>query len=302
MYANKHGEGVGQMPKVLLNLSVRRKLALLAIVPCVAALLITCLAIGAYEVLAFRSGVVEDLSATAESIAYSSSAALAFRDEAGATRILGSLSANRHIVGAALYDDQGTILAKYTRAHGNGDFRPPQPRPEGYEFGSDSINLFHTVTFQGEHLGTIFVESDLSEMYTRLLRYGLIALLAVVIASCCATWIGRRLSSLISEPISELARVVKRVARENDFTVRAVKHSNDALGQLTDAFNNMLGQIQERDLRLLDAREGLEIRVQERTAELAAKTQELESANCKLSTATEAALAASEAKSAFLPI
>jgi signal transduction histidine kinase/DNA-binding response OmpR family regulator/HPt (histidine-containing phosphotransfer) domain-containing protein len=300
MYANKHGEGVGQMPKVLLNLSVRRKLALLAIVPCVAALLITCLAIGAYEVLAFRSGVVEDLSATAESIAYSSSAALAFRDEAGATRILGSLSANRHIVGAALYDDQGTILAKYTRAHGNGDFRPPQPRPEGYEFGSDSINLFHSVTFQGEHLGTIFVESDLSEMYTRLLRYGLIALLAVVIASCCATWIGRRLSSLISEPISELARVVKRVARGNDFTVRAVKHSNDALGQLTDAFNNMLGQIQERDLRLLDAREGLEIRVQERTAELAAKTQELESANCKLSTATEAALAASEAKSAFL--
>jgi hypothetical protein len=89
-----------QMPKVLMNLSVRRKLALLAIVPCVAALLITCLAIGGYEVLAFRSGVVEDLSATAESIAYSSSAALAFRDEAGATRILGSLSANRHIVGA----------------------------------------------------------------------------------------------------------------------------------------------------------------------------------------------------------
>jgi two-component system sensor histidine kinase/response regulator len=160
--------------------------------------------------------------------------------------------------------------------------------------------LFHSVTFQGEHLGTIFVKSDLSEMYTRLERYGLIALAVVLIASCCAMWIGRRLQSLISEPVFELARVVKRVTRENDLAARAVKHSNDALGQLTDAFNNMLGQIQERDLRLLEAREGLEVRVQERTAELAAKTQELESTNCKLSTATEAALAASEAKSAFL--
>jgi two-component system, sensor histidine kinase and response regulator len=300
MYATKDSERVAQMPKVLLNLSVRQKLALLATVPCVAALLITCLAIAAYEVVAFRSGVVEDLAATAESIAYSSSAALAFRDEAGATRILGSLSANHHIVGATLYDDQGTVLAKYTRAHGSKEFAPPPLRDEGYEFGSDRVNLFHTVMFQGEHLGTIFVESDLDEMYTRLWRYCFIALVVVVIASCCAMWIGRRLRSLISEPVAELARVVKRVTRENDFTVRAVKHSNDALGQLTDAFNNMLGQIQERDLRLVEARDGLEARVQERTAELATKTQELESTNCKLSTATEAALAASEAKSAFL--
>ena len=300
MYATKDSERAARMPKVLRNLSVRRKLDLLATVPCVAALLITCLAIAGYEVVAFRSGVVEDLAATAESIAYSSSAALAFRDEAGATRILGSLSANRHIVGAALYDDQGAVLAKYSRAPHARVFVPPAARPEGYEFGSDNVDLFHTVTFQGEHLGTIFVESDLDEMYTRLWRYGLIALVVVVVASCCAMWIGRRLRSLISEPVAELARVVKRVTRENDFTVRAVKHSNDALGQLTDAVNNMLGQIQERDLRLLEARDGLEARVQERTAELAAKTQELETTNCKLSTATEAALAASEAKSAFL--
>jgi len=300
MYATKDSERAAQMPKVLQNLSVRRKLDLLATVPCVAALLITCLAIGGYEVVAFRSGVVDDLSATAESIAYSSSAALAFRDEPGATRILGSLSANRHIVGAALYDDQGVIIAKYSRARGGKVFVPPAAHLEGYEFDSDSVKLFHTVTFQGEHLGTIFVRSDLDEMYTRLWRYCLIALVVVAIASCCAMWIGRRLRSLISEPVYELARVVKRVARENDFTVRAVKQSNDALGQLIDAVNYMLGQIQERDLRLLEAREGLEARVHERTAELAAKTQELENTNCKLSTATEAALAASEAKSAFL--
>ena len=71
-------ERVAQMPKFLQNFSVSGKLNLLATVPCVAALLITCLAIAGYEVIAFRSGLVEDLSVTAESVAYSSSAALTF--------------------------------------------------------------------------------------------------------------------------------------------------------------------------------------------------------------------------------
>jgi two-component system, sensor histidine kinase and response regulator len=294
------GKRAAPLPKFLQNRSVGQKLSLLAIVPCIAGLLITCLAIAGYEVIAFRSGMVQDLSTTAESIAYSSSAALAFQDGAGATRILGSLSTNRHIVGAALFDDQGKVLAKYTRAGRGTVFKPPVARPDTYEFESDTVNLFHTVTFQGEHLGTIFIKSDLDAMYARLLRYGLIALVVVVIASCCAMWIGHRLGSLLSEPIAELARVVQRVTHDNDFTVRAKKYSNDALGQLTDAFNNMLSTVQDRDLRLTEAREGLETRVQARTAELGTKTQELEATNHKLTLATEAALAASDAKSAFL--
>jgi signal transduction histidine kinase/DNA-binding response OmpR family regulator/HPt (histidine-containing phosphotransfer) domain-containing protein len=279
--------------KVLRDLSVRHKLALLAMIPCLAALLITCSAIAGYEIVAFRSGVVDDLSTTAESIAYSTSAALAFRDEAGAVRILGSLRANRHIIGAALYDDQGILLAQYRRSNREGSFVPPKVRPDGYLFASNSLDLFHTVTFKSERLGSIFLRSDLEELYARLRRYTLLAAVSVLLALGFAVAIGRQLQRLISEPVSQLARVVSVVTSENDLSVRAVKHGADELGQLTDALNSMLDQIQE-------GREGLEERVRNRTAELEAKKEELEVANTRLSAATEAALAASGAKSAFL--
>ena len=45
MKATQDSEHVAQIPKVLQNLSLRRKLDFLATVPCVAVLLITCLAI-----------------------------------------------------------------------------------------------------------------------------------------------------------------------------------------------------------------------------------------------------------------
>jgi two-component system sensor histidine kinase/response regulator len=278
---------------VLRDLSVRHKLALLAALPCLVALLITCSAIAGYEIIAFRSGLVDDLSTTVESIAYSSSAALSLRDKAGAARILGSLGSSHHIIGAALYDDQGILLAQYRRSNLGGSFVPPKVRPDGYLFGPDSIELFHTVTYKSEPLGSIFLRSDLEELYARLRRYALLAAVAVLLASGCAVAIGRPLQRLISEPVSQLARVVTVVTRENDLSIRAVKHCDDELGQFTDALNSMLHQIQ-------DARQGLEARVRNRTAELEAKTDELEVANTRLSAATEAALAASDAKSAFL--
>jgi PAS domain S-box-containing protein len=57
--------------------------------------------------------------------------------------------------------------------------------------------------------------------------------------------------------------------------LRASKQSNDELGQLVDGFNEMLTQIQARDAALQTARDSLESRVRERTAELAAANQSL---------------------------
>jgi signal transduction histidine kinase/DNA-binding response OmpR family regulator len=281
---------------ILRDLSVRHKLTLLATIPCVAALVIACAAIAGYDFFEFRATTVSNLSTTAESLAYSGSAALAFRDQAGATRILGSLAANRHIIGAALYDNEGDILAQYQRAGTNRPFVPPQARASAPQFGTDRVDLFQAVTFNGEQLGTVFLRSDLDEMYARLERFALLVIAVALVAFGCSLLIGTRLRALISEPVSQLARAVAIVRTEKDLTVRAVKHGVDELGQLTDAFNGMLDQIQE-------GRTLLEARVTTRTAELASRTQELQTANTKLYAATEAALAAlaaSEAKSAFL--
>jgi len=68
--------------------------------------------------------------------------------------------------------------------------------------------------------------------------------------------------------IGNLATAAGKLRRENDFSVRALKTSDDELGALTDAFNEMLQGLQERDLELHHHRENLEQLVQQRTLAL----------------------------------
>src|SRR6202021_3081806 len=69
-------------------------------------------------------------------------------------------------------------------------------------------------------------------------------------------------------PILDLARTAFAVSSGKDYSLRVKKWSDDEIGFLFDRFNEMLGQIQERDIALQQARESLELRVQERTVDL----------------------------------
>jgi signal transduction histidine kinase len=82
---------------------------------------------------------------------------------------------------------------------------------------------------------------------------------------------------LIAQPIIALADTALLVSRERDYSVRAGAYAEGGeISVLVDAFNTMLAQIQERDAALSEARASLEVRVEERTAELQAANRELE--------------------------
>jgi light-regulated signal transduction histidine kinase (bacteriophytochrome) len=94
--------------------------------------------------------------------------------------------------------------------------------------------------------------------------------------------ITRRVQRLVSDPILSLAATAEAVSVTRDFSVRAAPGNTDEVGTLIHAFNGMLGQIQRRDAALQQARESLELRVQERTEELAQKVSELEGTEAEL--------------------
>jgi signal transduction histidine kinase/ActR/RegA family two-component response regulator len=79
---------------------------------------------------------------------------------------------------------------------------------------------------------------------------------------------------------------MRRVSSEDDYSIRAENWGDDELGVLNDGFNTMLDQVEHGRKALRQARDELEDRVVERTAEL--------------QVAKEAAEAASRAKSEFL--
>src|ERR1700722_16000938 len=129
----------------LRDLSIRHKLTLLAALPCLVLLMPIPLVLQ-HEISSARSSAVSNLETTAESLGYSATAALSFRNEKGAERILGSLSANPHIMGAVLYDASGQPFATYQRAGSHGRFVPPAVHNAGSEFGSDTLDHFHVIT------------------------------------------------------------------------------------------------------------------------------------------------------------
>jgi PAS domain S-box-containing protein len=251
------------------KLSIKRKQTLIILLTSGAALLLACAAFAMYEVAIFRKAMVRNLSTLAEIVGDSATAALEFNDVKVVDETLSALKAEPDIIGAVVYTKEGEVFAVYDRSHDNIHFAAPKVQKAGYEFNGRVLVIFQPIISKGEMIGTVYVESDLRALYSRLEQYVLIVLGVFFAATLVAFLISARLQRIISEPILQLVRVARQVAHEGNYSVRAAKESEDELGTLVDGFNAMLAQIQSRDGELQKANATLEHRVEERTGELA---------------------------------
>ncbi len=96
-----------------------------------------------------------------------------------------------------------------------------------------------------------------------------IAVLALSLAM--AVGVGRG----VTGSVSALAEAARQVRASRDFSVRAVRRSDDELGVLTETFNDMLAGLQARDQELEQHRSHLESLVATRTRELATRNAAL---------------------------
>src|SRR5262249_32489689 len=135
---------------------------------------------------------------------------------------------------------------------------PPALRPDGAYFGKDHLELFRTIRREGETLGTVYIREDLEDLRSRTAANTRTAAMLVLPSSLVALLLSSALQKVISGPILKLAELESRVSREKDFSLRAVKDTQDELGTLIDGFNDMLVQIQARDAELTVAKEAAE--------------------------------------------
>ena len=237
------------------DIPIQRKLMTIILLISGAVLLLTCSAFSAYELLTFRQTTVRQLSTLAEVIASNSTAALAFQNQNDAQEILGAVKAQRHILAAGLYDDAGNLFAKYPEKL-PADAFPAAPERDGYRFGRSYLAGFQPVV-QGrdQRLGTLYLKSDLGEMYDRFRLYGIIVAAVITVSFILACMLSKMLQQQIAEPILALATTAKAISTRRDYSVRATKLGKDELGLLTDAFNQMLTQIDEQDEALRESAE-----------------------------------------------
>ncbi len=236
---------------------IRRKLTTIILLTSGAVLLLTCAAFFAYELLTFPQTAVRNLSTLGEIIAANSTAALAFKNQDDAKEILGALKAERHIVAAGLYDQEGKLFSKYPADLPAGAL-PTAPGNDGYRFERSHLAGFQPVEQGGnKRLGTLYLKSNMEAMYERFRLYGTISLLAIAVSLLVAYALSRVLQQQISRPILALAETARAVSDRRDYSVRATKLGQDEVGLLTDAFNHMLTQIHGQNQALRESEERL---------------------------------------------
>lgn len=275
------------------DLSIKRKLTSMMMTISIVALLLSCASFIIYDQIFSRRAMAEELSSLAEIIGSNSTAAITFNDQDSATEILSALSARPHITSACLYTPDGKQFAWYVRPNQTAPPYIPPSQSDGARRVDNRFELFRSIKLDGEVVGTLYLQSDLEELHSRLVRYGWIVFAILLASSLLTLVLSSFLQRIISNPIVSLAKTARIVSAEKNYSLRATKSADDEVGLLIGDFNEMLGQIQLRDEELLQHRGNLEREVVLRTAELLA-------VNFELTTAKERAEDASRAKSEFM--
>jgi signal transduction histidine kinase len=260
--------------------SVSSRLTWMNMIVSGAALLLAGAAFLAYDLVTFRQTMARNLSIQAEIIGSTSVSALEFDLPGSAEATMSALKVSPSILSAAIYTKDHRPFAVYPPDSPNRMHSPPEIPPgksEVYSFENDRLILGKAIEFQGKTSGFVYIESDLRELNERLKRYAGIVAGILMVSLLAALLISTLSKRAISTPVVHLAEMARVVSREKNYSLRATPiHSRSELAELIDAFNEMLSQIQERDGALEKARDELEHRVAERTAELASVNKELE--------------------------
>ena len=256
--------------------SIRHKLTgLLMAMACITAVTVS-VSIGAFDLLGLKRSMVRNLSILADVLGQNSAAALTFQDAETASHVLEALKAEPNVTAACVYTADGKPFATYIRLGRHSAFVPPPAHSQSTSFETDHLIVFRTIVFSGDMIGTIYIESDLQPLHTRLREYGLATLATTLLTLLLALLIAPSLQRPISHPLIQLTQTAEAISKAADYAIRAdVQKGSDELGMLGSAFNDMLDQIEARNGELRQHREHLEEEVASRTADLVAASSQL---------------------------
>jgi signal transduction histidine kinase/CheY-like chemotaxis protein len=238
--------------------SIGAKLTSIVMVTTTIALVVAGLAFSIYDRVTFQHSLVSDVARLAEAISVNAAPAFKFDSPETADEVLKTaLPKPSNITRVALFTTDGREFARYERQPVSG--ARLEPRPPGEWFEGGLLRVVRPVVHKdGETVGSIYIESDLSELQRRLRTFAVMVFVTLAGALGVSFLLARRLQRLISGPIEHLAAVETTVRDRQDYSVRAVRTTRDELGVLIDGFNAMLEEIQRRDAELMVAKDRAE--------------------------------------------
>jgi signal transduction histidine kinase/DNA-binding response OmpR family regulator len=261
--------------RFLRTASIKRKLTLLVMLTTTIALLAAAVQFVVRDVRDYQRRIVDDLAILARILGENCTSQLEFEAPKEATQALASLQAKPHVLAAALYTKDGKLFARYPADTNSAAALPAAPPEYGQRLLKRRAVLCQPILHGEEKAGSIYLDYDLIEVWRRVGQNCAVVAAMLAISAVIAFAIGSRLQRVIAKPILDLAQVANVISAQRDYSVRAVKQTEDEIGFLIDCFNGMLARIEKHERTLRDV-------------------------NAQLAKSEQRALAATEAKSQFL--
>ncbi|WP_321371327.1 ATP-binding protein [uncultured Desulfuromusa sp.] len=295
------------MIQVFRNLSIKTKLTLLTMLISAVLLFIIGSVALAMEVYSARVNITQELRVLANTLTANSRHPLVLGQYKEIEDLLSSISPQKNIHAAYVFDRSGKPVAEYLSQHNSRflfqslqtDFRHENSSfwtgsvAEKQIFDTRHLSLFSPITYAGKQVGTLYLLGDLTRLYGPLAGVGFGMTLSMLVVILLSWLLADRLQKPVTTPLLQLAQLMGNISAVKDYSLRAKKVNNDETGDLVDGFNQMLEQIELHQSRLAEHQLYLEQTVADRTSELRSAVTALEQARNQ-------ADAANEAKSHFL--
>lgn len=282
------------------DLPMRRQLSLLVVSANLLAVSLACAGYTAYARHVLHSATIHAIRALGSLLEPAGAAAMSDGDAGAAAASLAPLRGEPNVVAAGLFDASGRLFAAYRRAGPGSAGAIPYLRKAGADFSAHSVVVQTDLALAGGGRGAMVIVADLGYYHSLLPQFLLISAL-VLLLSAPAGWLASlRLLRALTGPIEDLAGIAALVTARGDCSLRAEVRGGAETANLIRAFNGMLETIEQHDRALVEARDQLESRVQERTADLRREVAERIRAEEQMRLAKEQAEVASHAKSEFL--
>lgn len=240
------------------DLGIQNKMHLMTLVICGAVLFVATATLFWFQVWNFRSNFQRDTVILSQIIASNSTAAVAFKEEEGASDVLNALKSDPAVISASIFLPDDSILAHYGPAE---DSHSRLQFPPMASFVGGQLLVTEPIYNKNDgRVGTLYLRSDYRSTLLKLLSfYGKLIVTVLVISFCLGLLLSGRLSRTITGPVLQLAKTAQIVGEQKDYTVRvATDRRGDELGRLMESFNEMLARIQSQDAELSRSRRKME--------------------------------------------
>jgi signal transduction histidine kinase/CheY-like chemotaxis protein len=150
-------------------------------------------------------------------------------------------SNDEQVARARFFDPTGTELETYSR-----------PDRDGVAWIERlfAVHAEREVFRAGRPLGSVAIDGSTEALYARARTHGGLFLVLAGVSALITLGLARRIHHRFSDQLLDLAHAANAISTRKDYSIRAVRRSEDEIGILVDTFNHMITQIELREQQL----------------------------------------------------